>query len=64
MYGNIYGVGGSQMDDVKFYVNQKHNERSKEITEDSIFLSTEDQSFKLALSRVLINLFPEPSKHE
>jgi hypothetical protein len=64
MYGNIYSVGGSQMDDVKFYVNQKHAARSKEITEDSAFLSTEDQSFGLALSRVLIKLFPEPSKHE
>jgi hypothetical protein len=64
MYGNIYGVGGSQMDDVKFYVNQKHAARSKEITEESTFLSTEDQSFGLALSRVLIKLFPEPSNYE
>jgi hypothetical protein len=64
MYGNIYSVGGSQMDDVKFYVNQRHTSRSKEISEESTFLSTEDQSFGLALSRILINLFPEPSKHE
>ena len=64
MYGNIYSVGGSQMEDVKFYVNQKHAARSKEITEESTFLSTEDQSFGLALSRVLIKLFPEPSNYE
>jgi hypothetical protein len=64
MYGNVYSVGGNQMDDVKFYVNQKHAARSKEITEDSTFLSTEDQSFGLALSRILTKLFPEPSKHE
>jgi hypothetical protein len=64
MYGNTYSVGGSQMDDVKFYVNQKHAARSKEITEDSTFLSTEDQAFGLALNKVLIKLFPEPSKHE
>jgi len=64
MYGNMYSVGGTQMDDVKVYVNKKHLERSNQITEKSVFLSTEDQAFKMILDSTLLKLFPNPSKYE
>lgn len=64
MYGNMYGVGGTQMEDVKVYTNPKHMARSNEITNHSVFLSTEDQAFKMMLDRVLLKLFPDKSKYE
>ena len=64
MYGNIYNVGGSEMEDVKIYINKKHLARSNEITEHSTFLSTEDQAFSLALDKVLSKMFTDPTTHE
>jgi hypothetical protein len=64
MYGNIYSVGGSQMEDVKIYTNKKYAARSNEITENSVFLSTEDQAFNLALDKVLYKMFISPTKYE
>ena len=64
MYGNIYSVGGSQMEDVKIYTNKKYAARSNEITENSVFLSTEDQAFGLALDKVLYKMFNTPTAHE
>jgi hypothetical protein len=64
MYGNIHSVGGSQMDDVKVYVNKKHLERSSHIVDTSVFLSTEDQAFDMMLNVILLKLFPTPSKYE
>lgn len=64
MYGNIFEVGGSQMQDVKVYTNRRHLARSNEITEQSIFLSTEDQAFAGIQNKILNNLFLEPSRYE
>ena len=64
MYGNIYAVGGSQMEDVKIYTNKKYAARSNEITEHSVFLSTEDQAFDLAFNKVLSRMFFNPTQHE
>jgi hypothetical protein len=64
MYGNIFEVGGSQMQDVKVYTNRRHFARSNEITEHSIFLSTEDQAFEGIKTKILNNLFLEPSAYE
>ena len=64
MYGNIYSVGGSEMEDVKIYKNKKHAARSNEITESSVFLSTEDQAFDLALDKVLNKMFNNPTTFE
>jgi hypothetical protein len=64
MYGNIFEVGGLQMQDVKVYTNRRHLARSNEITEHSIFLSTEDQAFKGIQSKILNNLFLDPSVYE
>jgi hypothetical protein len=64
MYGNIFQVGGLQMQDVKVYTNRRHLSRSNEITEHSIFLSTEDQAFEGIKIKILNNLFLEPSAYE
>jgi hypothetical protein len=64
MYGNMFEVSGSQMEDVKVYTNRRHLARSNEITEHSIFLSTEDQAFEGIKTKILNNLFLEPSNYE
>lgn len=64
MYGNIYSVGGNEMEDVKIYTNKKHSARSNEITEHSTFLSTEDQAFSLAFDKVFSRMFTSPTTCE
>jgi hypothetical protein len=64
MFGNLYNVGGTQMDDVKIYVNKKHLARSNEITDSSIYMSTEDTSLKVMLDKMLRQMLPEPSIYE
>ncbi len=64
MYGNIYNVGGTQMEDVKVYTNPRHLARSKEITDNSTFMSTEDQAFNMMLDKILSKLFTIKSSYE
>ena len=64
MYGNLYNVGGTQMDDVKIYVNKRHLARSNEITDNSIYMSTEDTSLKIMIDKVLGQMLSEPSIYE
>lgn len=64
MYGNLYNVGGTQMDDVKIYVNKRHLARSNEITDNSIYMSTEDTSLKVMIDKVLGQMLSEPSIYE
>lgn len=64
IYGNIYNVGGTKINDVKVYTNRRHLARSNEITEKSIYLSTEDQAFKGILDKVLSNMFISPTQYE
>jgi hypothetical protein len=64
MYGNLFNVGGTQMEDVKVYANKRHLARSNEITENSIYMSTEDTSLKLMLDKILKNLLPNASSYE
>jgi hypothetical protein len=64
MYGNLYGVGGTKIEDVKVYTNRRHLARSNEITEKSIYLSTEDQAFKGILDKVLSHIFTAPTQYE
>ena len=64
MYGNMHNVGGTQMEDVKVYTNPKHKARSNEITNNSVFMSTEDQAFNMMLDKVLIKMFLNKSKYE
>lgn len=64
MYGNLYNVGGTQMEDVKIYVNKRHLARSNEITDNSIYMSTEDTSLKVMLDKILRQMLSEPSIYE
>lgn len=64
MYGNLFNVGGTQMDDVKVYVNKRHLARSNEITDNSIYMSTEDTSLNTMLDKILRQMLPEPSIYE
>ena len=64
MYGNLLNVGGSQMQDVKVYVNRRHADRSGQVTDESIYLSTEDAALKTILDKTLKHLLPSPSVYE
>lgn len=58
MYGNIYNIGGIKLDDVKIY---KRDNQIK--MENSIFISTEDNSFH-KIEEKLKEMFPNPSAYE
>jgi hypothetical protein len=65
LYGNLTHIAGTQEVDVKVYGgNSRLRERSSSIQSDSIFISTEDDSFENKYSEVIQNLFPTPSKYE
>lgn len=58
-YGNIYNLGGTQMDDVKIY------EFDKEPTGEEIFLSSNDQTFKEGkIGEYVRKMFTSPSIYE
>jgi hypothetical protein len=62
-YGNIYNIGGDQIEDVKIYSNKKYNNKSIELNKEYIFISTEDNSFNL-IKDSLQSLFPDKSAFE
>jgi hypothetical protein len=64
MYGNLFSVGGNKIEDVKVYNNKKHLGRSKNITEDSIFISTEDLSFNMVFETILRDNFKNKTTYE
>lgn len=64
MYGNVYGLGGTEIQDVKVYSGDLYRSRSSEITKDSIFVSTHDQSFGDVYNTLLKNTLPKPSRFE
>jgi hypothetical protein len=66
VYGNLYGIGGKQFNDVKVYtstlslISRSYDFKDKDIT----YISTEDESFDVVYENVLKDLFPDPSKYE
>jgi hypothetical protein len=64
MYGNMYNLKGTEIKDVKFYSNPLHNSKASQITEDSIFISTQDESFKHLYATTFKHIFSEPSSLE
>jgi hypothetical protein len=58
MYGNIFSVGGNQIDDVKVY----RNTSPKKIFDN--FISTEDNTFETVYNNILKDRFPQKSKYE
>lgn len=64
-YGNIFGVGGREIADVKVYFNGPLMDKTYDYKDlEQPYLSTDDRSFKQVLDDVLFNMFPEPSKYE
>jgi len=63
-YGNIYNLRGTEIKDVKFYSNPLLNSKSTNIAEDSIFISTQDESFKNIYKEVLSLMLDKPSAFE
>jgi hypothetical protein len=72
-YGNIYGVGGEAMRDVKFYTGEimQHKNYTEILNyagniEDLEYpyLSSSDASFPILLEKILKDLFPDPSPYE
>ena len=63
MYGNIYDIGGQNIEDVKIYYSKKMQFNSAINYKNLPFLSTEDESFNNILY-FLEQLFSSPSKHE
>lgn len=65
LYGNLQGIGGTPQNDVKAYSgNSRLSERSISIDSDTMFLSTEDDSFENSHHETISKLFPTPSKYE
>jgi hypothetical protein len=64
MYGNVYNLKGTEIKDVKFYSNPLHNSKASQITEDSIFISTQDESFKDLYAATFKDILSKPSSVE
>jgi hypothetical protein len=66
LYGNMCGVGGRKMGDVK--VHPKRSDYAPEsfdyMNEDSVFLSTADNTFFEVKTNLLDLVFTKPSKYE
>jgi hypothetical protein len=63
-YGNLNNVGGEQRRDVKIYAGKIYEGLSYEITPNSDFVSSHDDSFPDLRDNVLAELFPDPMPHE
>lgn len=66
MYGNLFSVGGTKIDDVKFHRiatrNWAKNPNLDDI--DLEYLSTSDESFPEVYEHILKDMFSEPSLYE
>jgi hypothetical protein len=65
IYGNVFGVGGEQMEDVKVYTKGPLVLKSYNLKKDDhIYLSSADTSFDMILSNILKKQFTEKTKYE
>jgi hypothetical protein len=64
VYGNLYSLGGNQIMDVKIYNNKAYSNRSAKLNDESIFVSTQDESFEFIYKEILKNMFDKPSSFE
>ena len=64
LYGNMYNVKGEYTLDVKIYHEESSRPVSYNITEDSIYVSTDDRSFSGLFSSTLKKSFPNKSIYE
>jgi hypothetical protein len=65
IYGNVFGVGGEQMEDVKVYTKGPLVLKSYNLKKDEhIYLSSADTSFDIILNNILKKQFTEKTKYE
>ena len=65
IYGNVFGVGGEQMEDVKVYTKGPLVLKSYNLKKDEhVYLSSADTSFDMILSNILKKQFTEKTKYE
>lgn len=65
LYGNLYGVGGIEMTDVKVYSPGIRNQKSYDI--DNLkynYISSDDDSFEIIKTKILEKKFSKPSMYE
>lgn len=64
MYGNIYGVGGKKMDDVKIHQDRKWAKSFDYSNKETTFLSSNDNSFETLFTEIFRQEFKEKSPLE
>ena len=65
IYGNVFNVGGEQMEDVKVYVKGPLVLKSYNIKKDDhIYLSSADTSFDILFNNILKKQFSQKTKYE
>lgn len=62
-YGNHYQIGGEEIKDVKIHTSNTFKIKSYQHSDDSIFVSTDEKSFKL-IKNILDEKFTKPSRFE
>ena len=64
-YGNRYGVGGKTIKDVKVYASRPLSLKSYDyMSMEYDYISSDDESFKIILDTLLLDMFPDASEHE
>ena len=64
-YGNLFGVAGKQMKDVKVYASDKFFFKSYDYSSlEYPYISSDDISFNVILKAFLGDMFPDPSVYE
>jgi hypothetical protein len=65
IYGNVFNIGGEQMEDVKVYTKGPLVLKSYNLNKDEhIYLSSADTSFDMILNNMLRKQFTEKTKYE
>lgn len=64
LYGNLFNVGGTETTDVKIYHSNANQSISYKITNDSIYASTDDITFKELWATNLKKSFPHKTIYE
>jgi hypothetical protein len=64
MYGNLYRLGGKEIKDVKVYSDPRRSDKSMVVDKDSVFVSTQDDSFNIIYESFLKEMFLNPTTLE
>ena len=64
LYGNLFNVGGIETTDVKIYHSNANQSISYKITNDSVYASTDDITFKEVWATTLKKSFPHKTIYE